>query len=169
MKIKEILEKLEWALGETTENISFLYEQAAGRSDMKRICYGLGETIIDHICKILYLKNKMPETVNHWCSEIQTPLNWIIKKELKSGKLKASYLIDWLNDNLTSQAQMAKRRIDVAKSENIPVTECKPLEETDYQNVYTILKNLVEITLKHKYTDFAYISIDEIQDIISFL
>ena len=41
MNIKEILEKFEWALGETTENISFLYEQAAGRSDMKRICYGL--------------------------------------------------------------------------------------------------------------------------------
>lgn len=165
MHIKALLEKLGWYIGEVGEDIQFMYEQASGRGDMKKIVWNLGEIVIGHICKIVYLKHEMPTTVHHWCAEITAPLNWIINKGLKGGKLTTNLLVDWLNDGLNGQEDMEGRRIIVAKQEKISINKCKPLEDTDYKTVLNILTKLCEKTIYHKYKDYQNISIEEIEEI----
>ena len=166
-KLIEKIDKIEWILGESVENVQYFCEHALGRGYMKRIIQDLGETVTNHICKIIYLKDSMPDTVHHWYSEIQAPLNWIIDKETKGGKLKTSLLVEWLNDGVNSSKDMNKKRVKVAKYEKISLDKCKPLDEkADYKEFLAILTRLCELTIKHKYEDFQDITIEEIETII---
>lgn len=161
MDIKTLLYELDWYIGEALENVEYFYEQASGRGDARKRIEALGENLCDHLAKILYLKHVMPETVHHWCAEIQAPLNWIIKKDFKGGKLTSKTLQQWLNDGITTNTK--KIRNTVANDEK--TDKCKPLEPQDYETLKDQLKQLCDLTIEHKQQD-TYIKIEEIEKIV---
>ena len=148
MEIKEILEKLNEFVEDVCYDTTQLYEFAIGRKEAKQRIQDLSDTIVDHICKILYLKHEMPDTVHHWCSEILAPLKKIIAIQLKGGKLKENVLLDWMRNWLTNPSEMEDRRKLVIMQQEITEDKCKPLELTDYDNVINTIKQLVKYVIQ---------------------
>lgn len=165
--ISQILEKIENILQETPGQVQELYEFAINRKKVKDKIEEYADTIVDHICKIIYLKDKLPNTVHHWCSEILAKINLIIKYQLKGGNLKRYLLSSWLRNGLTNKAEMKDRRELVAIQEKLPLNDLKSLqEETDYKMFELFLNNLIDLIMICR-EEVRQANLEDIQEIVN--
>lgn len=155
--LKDLIEQFDDVLGP-------LYEQANHRDKMQEHVESLGKIITEHVCKIIYLRHKLPDTVHHWCAEIAGHLNNIREKDMKGGKFKVNTLFKWLCSNTTAQVNMTKRRMDVAKAEKLPNNCCKPVESNDYTHYAQIMEQFCEIIILTKQLK-RNIQVKDIEDI----
>lgn len=166
MNIKHILEQMEELIQDTTGRTQDLYEFAINRKRVKDKIEDWSDVIVDHVCKIYYLRDRMPDTLHHWESEIKAQIDNIVQIQAKGGKLKESTLFEWMRNGLKHPKEMENRRFLVAMQEKIDVSICKELNpELDYSKVINTIKNLVNLVLtcreEHRLT-----TIQDIQDAI---
>lgn len=139
------IEKLNDLIEEATSQLEDLYEFAINRKKVKDKIIDWSDDIVDHACKIIYLKHIMPNTVHHWCSEINAKMQKIIEIQMKRGQLKSDTLLTWIRNGLTHSDEMKDRRCLVAMQEKININICKPWEENDYNLIIKILKELIDL------------------------
>lgn len=141
----KIVEKLNNIIAEAIGQVQDMYEFAINRKKVKDKIEDWSDVIVDHICKIVYLRHRMPSTVHHWCAEINAKMENIVQIQMKGGDLKPATLLTWMRNGLTSPTEMEDRRHLVAMQEKINIDICKDLEDNDYTLVINIIKQLVNL------------------------
>ena len=147
MNIKELLQAINEILEDKTGGVQDLYEFALNRKKVKDKIESWSDVIVDHICKIVYLRHIMKNTVHHWYAEIVAQLNNIVQIQMKGGDLKQSTLLQWMRNGLNTPKEMENRRYLVAMQEDIDISMCKELEDIDYDTVMSIIKSMVNLVL----------------------
>lgn len=166
MNINEIIQNINEILQNSIYETQDLYEFAINRKKVKDKIEDYADTIVDHICKIIYLRHIMPTTVHHWCVEINAKLENIIQIQMKGGTLKQSTLFQWLRNGLTNPQEMKDRRYLVAMQEKIEVSQCKELQpEKDYKEAITIIQKFAELIISCR-KHYKLPTVQDIREII---
>ena len=163
----DILEKLKNIITEATGEMQDMYEFAINRKKVKDKIEDWSDVIVDHICKIIYLRDRMPSTVHHWCAEINAKMENIVQIQMKGGDLKQSTLVEWMRNGLTSPTEMEDRRHLVAMQEKINIDICKELDaKNDYKLTIHIVEDLVQLIIQCR-KEHRLPIVKDIEDIVN--